>query len=73
MSKIECDVEDTTVEVAGGKGAPGIILTCSYCDLAVEVEGCDCSALRRKAIEALLAQCQELPDMRHYIPNEAHE
>jgi len=73
MSKIECDVEDTTVEVEGGKGVPGIIVTCSYCDLSVETAGRDCSELRRKAIEALLARCQELPEMRHYIPKETSQ
>lgn len=63
MAKVECEIEDTLVEV-DGKAVNGVMVTCSRCNHSVEVPGEDCGKVRAKAIARLHSTCPE--SVRHH-------
>lgn len=72
MSAIECFVDDTMIEV-NGKIVRGIVVTCSFCDKAIECAGVDSQQLRCKALSALQKEgCRE-PFASHVIPPDTIE
>ena len=56
MARVECDIEESLIEV-DGKPVDGIVVTCGRCGHEVEVPGYDTPETRRKAKQMLHATC----------------
>lgn len=67
MAKVECEIEDTLIEV-DGKSVNGVMVTCGRCNNCVEVPGEDCGRVRAKAIAKLHETCPEEVRHRYVFP-----
>ena len=66
MAKVECEIEDTLVEVKG-KPVKGVVATCGRCDNCVEVPGEDCARVRAQLVSKLRESCPEEGTRHHYV------
>ena len=65
MLIVECELEETLVEVAGGKPVVGLMATCGRCGHCVELPGSDSPELRRKLLHQLHMTCPEAESNRY--------
>lgn len=72
MAKVECEIEDTLIEV-DGKVMAGVAVTCGRCNHGVEIPGEDCARTRAKAVAELHKTCPEQVRHHYVFPDQLIE